>query len=72
MTDYPALIREARAHWMTIGTIEAKYGLPRRRIRAYMAAGLIESFWIDGQYRISPASLDAYLSTLHRQAVNVE
>ena len=72
MTDYPALIREARARWMTIGTVEAKYGLPRRRIRAYMAASLIEAFWVDGQYRVNPESLDRYLATKHTQAVNVE
>ena len=65
--DYKKLIREARANWMTISTMAERYAIPATRIRAYIAAGKVESFWIGGQYRVNPASLDAHLATMHRR-----
>ena len=69
--DYEQLNREARANWMTVPTMAERYAIPAHRIRKWIAAGKLEAYWIDGQYRVDPATMDAHLASRHKK-VTVE
>jgi hypothetical protein len=64
MTDFPTLIREVRANWLTIADAADEYDLQVKYLRRLIEERKVRNFRLDGRYMIDPESLDAFLTTI--------